>query len=576
MHESSLPVQVREQIVLSPDLRVVALGHALPKWLGVEYAACVGVTVTDLMLQLEAALGLGGLSSDIVSALDAARATLVVQTTGVFWGRPNASWPCDRVCVRVVLTPLSGDAGDLHGLVLAIEDVADRVGLAERCERLTRESDFVRAELASKSHVRLEEVEHANAELLREIADHMKTENTLRITQERLHHAQRLEAVGRLAGGVAHDFNNLLSVVLGYSLTLIAELPPESPLRADIEEIKRAGERAAELTRQLLAFGRQQVLEPRLLDLNEIVLRMDRMMRRILGEDIEIVTIPAPHLWKAKLDPGQIEQVIVNLVINARDAMPAGGRLTIETSNETFDQDYANAHVVGAASGPYIVLAVSDTGVGMSKEVQSRAFEPFFTTKERGKGTGLGLSTVFGIVKQSGGHIWLYSEPGKGTTFKLSFPRVTDETEFASEPAPARVSEVPKGNETILLVEDDVQLRALARMILLRLGYRVLEACDGVEALKLSRDFAGDIALLLTDVVMPHMNGRELAQRLSRLRPQTKVLYMSGYTDNAIVHNGILDKGIAFIQKPVTPDMLARRVRQVLDARNNSVPPSQG
>ena len=291
---------------------------------------------------------------------------------------------------------------------------------------------------------------------------------------------------------------------------------------------------------------------------------MDRMMRRILGEDVEIVTLPANHLWKTKLDPGQIEQVIVNLVINARDAMPHGGTLTIETNNQIFDEEYARVHV-GATPGAHVVLAVSDTGAGMSRETQSRAFEPFFTTKQKGKGTGLGLATVFGIVRQSGGHVEVYSEVGVGTTFKLCFPRCTDPFVDSADPAPAVRVSVPRGTETILLVEDDAQLRSMARNILLRQGYRVLDAADGVEALKLSAAESAEIHLLLTDVVMPHMNGRELARRLADTRPLTKVLYMSGYTDNAIVHNGILDHGVSFLQKPITPDALGRKVRQVLD-----------
>jgi signal transduction histidine kinase len=412
---------------------------------------------------------------------------------------------------------------------------------------------------------RTAELERANEELLRVIAEQLKTEKALQRSQEQLQHAQRLEAVGRLAGGIAHDFNNLLSVVLGYSMSLAAELPEDSPVRADVEEIQRAGERAAELTQQLLAFGRQQVLEPRVLDLNDVMVHVERMIRRILGEDIELITIPARSLWKVKVDPGQIEQVILNLVINARDAMPNGGRLTIETGNMLFDDDYAQVNL-GAAPGQHVTLTVTDTGTGMDKETQAKIFEPFYTTKEKGKGTGLGLSMVFGIVKQSGGHVWVYSELGKGTMFKLCFPR-TVEVGDSLPPPSAAATPMPRGTETVLLVEDDAQLRALARTILVRQGYHVLDAPNPTEALAISIGFAGSIALLVTDVVMPQMNGRELARKLSATRPDTKVLYMSGYTDNAIVHHGILDAGVAFMQKPLTPAVFARKVRQVLDGK---------
>jgi len=424
----------------------------------------------------------------------------------------------------------------------------------------------LRESLEASANARTAELEHANAELLREIAEHIKTEKALQRTQEQLSHSQRLEAIGQLAGGIAHDFNNLLSVVLGYSGTIASDLPPDHPLQADVEEIRRAGERAAELTRQLLAFGRRQVLEPRVLDLNEVVVRVDRMIRRTIGDDIELVTMPGDPLWQVKVDPGQIEQVILNLVINARDAMPGGGTLTIETHNIAFDQDYADAHV-GASAGPHVVLAVSDTGIGIPKDVQPRIFEPFFTTKEVGKGTGLGLATVFGIIKQSGGHIWFYSEVGRGTTFKLCFPRSTEPL-ATPDARPGPIVSAPRGHATILLVEDDPQLRAMARTILVRQGYQVLDAPDAAEALTLSARFSGEIALLLTDVVMPKMSGRELARALLETRPRTKVLYMSGYTDNAIVHNGVLDPGVCFLQKPITPDTLAHKVHEVLAPRS--------
>ena len=404
----------------------------------------------------------------------------------------------------------------------------------------------------------------ANARLLRsaqqELAERKRAERALSLAEEQLRQAQKMEAIGRLAGGVAHDFNNLLSIILSYSTVLIDDMKPNDPIRADLEEIRKAGERAANLTRQLLAFSRQQVIEPRILDLNEVVSGMDGMIRRLVREDVELKTIPGA-LGRVKADPGHIEQVIINLVVNARDAMPDGGRLTIETANADLDETYAREHL-GVTAGPHVMLAVSDSGSGMDKATQERIFEPFFTTKGIGKGTGLGLSTVFGIVKQSGGSVWVYSEIGKGTTFKVYLPR-TDEVGAAFRPRVQAAS--LRGSETILLVEDEDQLRVVARGILLRNGYHVLDARHGGEALLLCEKHEGTIHLLLTDVVMPQMSGRELATRLSAIRPETRVLYMSGYTDEVIVHHRVLDAGITLLQKPLTPDVLLRKVREVLD-----------
>lgn len=375
--------------------------------------------------------------------------------------------------------------------------------------------------------------------------------------------AQKMEAVGRLAGGVAHDFNNLLTVINGYSELLLQRyLDERDPLRRYIEEMKKAGERAAALTSQLLAFSRKQVLQPKILDLNEVVADLEKMLRRLIGEDIELVTTAGLKLGRIKADPGQIEQVLLNLVVNARDAMPGGGKLTIKTANVTLDEAFTRQRV-GLEPGRYVMLAVKDTGSGIEADILPHIFEPFFTTKGKLKGTGLGLATVYGIVSQSGGHIDVSSKVGTGTTFKIYLPIVEQVVEPAEQ---EQIAEAPHGHETILLVEDEDLVRELTRTVLLKHGYHVLEAAYGSEALFISQQYEGAVELLATDVVMPQMSGPELAEQLLKLRPQMKVLYLSGYTEDTILHHGVLEMDIAFLQKPFTPAELAHKVREVLDA----------
>jgi len=403
---------------------------------------------------------------------------------------------------------------------------------------------------------------NAKLVLANDVTERKRAEEALRNIEEQLRQTQKLEGVGQLAGGIAHDFNNLLTVINGFCSLAMRDLKSEDPLLANLEEIKKAGDRATSLTRQLLAFSRRQVLQPKILNLDTVVTDMEKMLQRIIGENIDLRAVLEPSLGNISADPGQIEQIILNLVVNARDSMPDGGKLTIETDNIHLDAEYVKQHLE-AQVGPHVMLAVSDTGHGMDEQTKDRMFEPFFTTKDLGKGTGLGLSTVYGIVKQSGGNIWVYSEVGRGTTFKIYLPRVDDGADEYRRNI--EVAAVTKGSETILLVEDEDMLRRLARQTLKGYGYQILEAANGDEAISVSLQQGGVIDLLLTDVIMPGMNGRELATRLLETRPSLRVLFMSGYTDDAIVHQGVLDESANFIQKPFAPDGLACRVREVLD-----------
>jgi signal transduction histidine kinase/ActR/RegA family two-component response regulator len=403
--------------------------------------------------------------------------------------------------------------------------------------------------------------QHKIAEQLRSRAEQMEAEVYLRARQLAEANRQRLESIGRLAGGVAHDFNNLLGIVLGHAKLMKEQLTDGGPFHRGLSQIEQAAESAAALTRQLLAYSRQQVLQPRVLDLNDVLAGVEPLIKRLIGEHIDFQTLFGPQLNRVKADPGQIEQVIMNLAINARDAMPEGGKLIIETSNVEVDDAYHRERPM-VAVGHYVMLSVGDTGIGINKDVQAHIFEPFFTTKDRSKGTGLGLATVYGIVKQSGGYIWVYSEPGMGTTFRVYLPT----TEEALKPAAPKASlRTARGWETILLVEDQSALRELGQAMLEMNGYTVLCAENAAKALEMATAHAGPIHLLLTDVILPAMNGRALAERISKFRPDIKVLFVSGYTEDIIVHHGQLDAGTNFLEKPYTHEALNLKVREVLD-----------
>jgi PAS domain S-box-containing protein len=380
--------------------------------------------------------------------------------------------------------------------------------------------------------------------------------------QDLLRQAQRMEAVGLLAGGIAHDFNNLLTIITGYSQLLLATLPEQETNRPAVEQISKASERAAALTRQLLAFSRRQTVEPKIIELGSLVSGVANMLKRLIGEDIELKLSIAPDTGRVSADPGQMEQVIMNLAVNSRDAMPEGGTLTIETRNVDLDEEYVSRHI-SVEPGQYVQLAVSDNGRGMDPETRARVFEPFFTTKGAGRGTGLGMSTVFGIVKQSSGNIDVYSEPGRGTSVKIYLPRV--EARSAPGEGEDQAGHHTPGSETILLVEDEDNVRALVRKTLERQGYDILDAGNARDARRLSREHPGPIHLLITDVVMPRENGRQLAESLAAQRPELRVLYMSGYTDNAVLNHGVLATDAAFIQKPFSPATLSRKVRETLE-----------
>jgi two-component system cell cycle sensor histidine kinase/response regulator CckA len=449
---------------------------------------------------------------------------------------------------------------DVPALLKSLSETRSRKFQAKLWQHIKKDGTVIDVEITS--HDLVFDGKPSRLILTNDVTERRWAEITLRQIEEQLRQSQKLESVGRLAGGIAHDFNNMLTAINGYSDLILRRLPPNDPLRRNIEEIKKAGERSAELTHQLLAFSRRQILQTKVLDLNKVISDTIIMFQRLIGEDIQLVASLSPEIGNIEADPGQLSQVILNLVINARDAMPQGGSIVIETERVQLDDRYAGHHI-SVKPGDYVMLAVSDTGIGMDEETKKQIFEPFFTTKEIGKGTGLGLSTVYGIIKQSGGNIWVYSEPGKGSTFKIYLPRIAETTKVSEKSSQSTDSH--KGSETILLVEDETIVRKLSREVLESCGYKVIEAEHGVDALEICEKYEGKIDLLMTDVVMPKMGGRELAEILTKNYPHISVLFTSGYTDDAVILHGIIDVGTNFIQRPFTFDILARKVRELLD-----------
>ena len=433
------------------------------------------------------------------------------------------------------------------------------INLAGTWKHAKKDGEIIDVEIIS--HPLLFGGRDAELVLVNDITERIRAQVALRETEGQLRQSQKLEGVGQLAGGIAHDFNNLLTVIGGYTDLILTGSKLDEPTREKIEEIRKAADRATSLTRQLLAFSRKQVLKPEVLDVNTLIESLGQMLRRLIGEDIELVTFLGSDVGNINADPSQIEQVVINLIVNARDAMPNGGRITVKTANVELDAAYSDMHIA-VNPGPYVMLTISDTGCGMDSETRKRIFEPFFTTKEVGRGTGLGLSTIYGIVKQSGGNIWVYSEVGKGATFKIYLPRVdADAYEMVLKDNENVLND---GSETILLVEDEEMVRKLATDILRTRGYHVLVASGGDEAIEICKLHKERIDLILTDVVMPGMNGRKVAESVSLLQPEIRVLYMSGYTDDAIIHHGVLDPGTNFIEKPFTAQSLSSKVREIL------------
>ena len=523
-------------------------------------------------------IGTFGTSRDITEhkrdeeALRLSRFSLDNAADAIFWLRPDAlfTYVNDSACRLLGYTRQELLGMTVHDVnpdhprdvwPSYWSELKQRKSLTFEANLRTKDARLVTVELTA-SHLEFEGREF-NCSFARDITERKRAEQERLAMAEQLRQSQKMEAIGQLAGGIAHDFNNLVSVINGYGDFLIHELAEGDPRRSDVEQILEAGEHAASLTSQLLAFSRKQVVQPKVLDLNGLLSDASTVYRRLIGEDIQLVSRPARDLGRIEADPGQIHQVLMNLVLNARDAMPQGGKLTIETCNAEVDEIYAHSHPA-VTPGSYVMLAVGDTGIGMDENTKSRLFEPFFTTKEAGKGTGLGLSTVYGIVKQSQGFIWVNSEPGGGTAFKIYFPRVQDEAGNIARTL--KMEPELRGTETILVVEDAALLRATIVRALQKRGYTVLEASNGQDALDKAGSFPGQIHMLLTDVVMPEMSGRSVASRLEPARPGMKTLYISGYTSQVIVQHGVLETNTAFLAKPFTNVVLARKVREVLDS----------
>ena len=562
-------------LVLSPDLTIVAVSEAYLEATLTRREEILGRGIFEVFPdnpEDPGATGVANLSASLQRVLDLGRAdAMAIQKYDI--RRPLAlGGGFEERFWSPVNSPVLSPDGRVGFIIHRVEDVTEFVRLREAHRvqgELTDELKDQATRMEAEVLRRAQELQEANrqlrklqAELEQRVQERtaalLEANEALRRSEEQLRQAQKMEAVGRLAGGIAHDFNNLLTVVITGAESLALRIGKDRNLDA----IQQSAERAARLTGQLLAFSRQQVLAPQSLDLNGVLEGIQPILKRILGEDIELLVLPAAHLGRIFADRGQIEQVILNLVVNARDAMPEGGRLLLETMNLMVDDAYVREHP-DVARGPHVVLAASDTGFGMDKETQSRAFDPFFTTKERGKGTGLGLATVFGVMKQSGGHIWLYSEVGVGTTFKLYFPELSDRDELPVEPEP--VLQVDEGGtETVLLVEDEEQLRMVVAESLRQAGYTVLEAQNGDEAIGHCTRHQGRIDLLLSDVVMPGLNGRRVSDVAKSIRADISVLYMSGYTAEAIKRHGVLEPHVPFLQKPFTPAKLRMKVREAL------------
>ncbi|HEU4726050.1 MAG TPA: ATP-binding protein [Candidatus Eisenbacteria bacterium] len=559
-------------LVLAPDFSIVAVSDAYLDATMTRRNEILGRNIFDVFPDNPAdpaATGVANLRSSLTRVLHDRRPdTMAVQKYDI--RRPGgAEGDFEERFWSPINSPVTGPDGKVAFIIHRVEDVTEYVRLkGEEAER-NRQNEALHSkatEMEAEVHNRARELQRANEELrdLKEALEERVAERTAELMRatEQVRHAQKMEAIGQLAGGVAHDFNNLLTAIMGYAHLSAKRFAGDETALRDIEQILRASERAAILTRQLLAFSRRDVLQPKLLDLNAVIADTGAMLRRLIGENIELVTVPRDGLWPVRADGGHLEQVIMNLSVNARDAMPQGGRLTIETSNVELGEIYAGEKI-GLPPGDYVLLAVSDNGEGMDEETKARIFEPFFTTKGAGSGTGLGLSTVYGIVQQWGGAIQVYTDPGWGSSFKVYFPRASGAVETAHRPS--EPGEFPQGTETVLLAEDQDAVAAVIVTTLRLCGYNVLVARNGIDAMAVSQDHNGPIHLLITDIVMPAISGHELAERFRQERPEAKTLFISGYTEHGFSAQRLREWRASFLAKPFSPDAIARRVRELLD-----------